>query len=176
VKTPKWSEFCLNHSNILYHIFRRVVNNLSLRSTNSPKIQAPKVDFDPKTEMTEHFASLFENRKFSDFTIRVAGRDIEVHKSILFTRSSVFGAMLSHDTVETSSNVCEIKDFDYETIYEIIRFIYCGHVENLREMALKLLPAADKVRPFWRLRGHTTFSNIAFLNFSVRSGKAEEHL
>ncbi len=124
------------------------MDNLSNGFLKFPKPQAPKVDFDPKSEITEHFANLFEHRKFSDFTIRVAGRDIEVHKSILFTRSSVFGAMLSHDTVETSSNVCEIKDFDYETIYEIIRFIYCGRVENLREMALKLLPAADKVRRF----------------------------
>jgi hypothetical protein len=121
------------------------------------KPEAPTVDFDPKSEIIENLEKLFESQKFSDFIIRVAGRDIEVHRSILFTRSSVFGAMLSHDTVETSSNVCEIKDFDYETIYEIIRFIYCGHVENLREMALKLLPAADKVRPFSRLRSHSLF-------------------
>jgi hypothetical protein len=148
VKTPKWNEFCLNHSDLLDQIFNNFVDNLPVGSPNPPKIQAPTIDFDPKNEIIENLEQLLESRKFSDFTIRVAGRDIEVHKSILFTRSSVFGAMLSHDTVETSSNVCEIKDFNYETIYEIIRFIYCGHVENLREMALKLLPAADKVRPF----------------------------
>jgi hypothetical protein len=150
VKTSEWNEFCLNHTDLLEQIFRKVVDNLPVGSPNPTKPQAPKVDFDPKTDISEHFANLFESQKFSDFTIRVAGRDIEVHKSILFTRSLVFGAMLSHDTVETSSNVCEIKDFDYETIYEIIRFIYCGHVENLQEMALKLLPAADKVRPVLR--------------------------
>ncbi len=134
---------------------------------NPLKIQAPKIDFDPKSEVTENLEKLFESQKFSDFTIRVAGRDIEVHKSILFTRSSVFGAMLSHDTVETSSNVCEIKDFDYETIYEIIRFIYCGHVENLREMALKLLPAADKVTLLETERLCNFFSNSFYLLFST---------
>ncbi len=148
MKTPKWSEFCLNHSDLLDLIFRKVVDNLPVRSPSLPKLQAPKIDFDPKSEIIEDLQQLLESKKFSDFSIRVAGRDIEVHKNILFSRSSVFGAMLSHDTVETSSNVCEIKDFDYETIYEIVRFIYCGHVEKLREMALKLLPAADKVRQF----------------------------
>jgi hypothetical protein len=71
--------------------------------------------------MTEHFASLFENRKFSDFTIRVAGRDIEVHKSILFTRSSVFGAMLSHDTVVTTRRFMKLFGSfiaDMSKIYE----------------------------------------------------------
>jgi hypothetical protein len=166
----------LNHSDLLEQIFRKVVDNLPVGTSNISKPQAPTIDFDPKTDISKHFANLFENQKFSDFTIRVAGRDIEVHKNILFTRSSVFGAMLSHDTVETSSNVCEIKDFDYETIYEIIRFIYCGHVENLREMALKLLPAADKVRQLWETERLCNFLTILFFNPSVRSGKAEEHL
>ncbi len=157
----------MNHTDLLDHVFRKVVDNLPEGFLKYSKLETPKVDFDPKNEVTEQFAILFESRRFSDLTICVAGRDIEVHKSILFTRSSVFGAMLSHDTVETSSNVCEIKDFDYETIYEIIRFIYCGRVENLQEMALKLLPAADKVRRFWRLRGHATFSNEFLFIFST---------
>jgi speckle-type POZ protein len=138
----------MNHTDLLDEIFRKVVDHMPVLDgfLKYSKPQAPTIDFDPKSEVTKNFVNLFESRKFSDFTIRVAGRDVEVHKNILFTRSSVFGAMLSHDTVETSRNVCEIKDFDYETIYEIIRFIYCRHVENLWKMALKLLPAADKVR------------------------------
>ncbi len=43
------------------------------------------------------------------------------------------------------TNRVEIVDFDYETMQELLRFIYCGKVLNLGEVALDLLPAADKV-------------------------------
>jgi hypothetical protein len=53
--------------------------------------------------------------------------------------------MLSHDTVESTDNRIIIKDFNFKTMQELLRYIYCEEVLNLKEIALDLLQAADKV-------------------------------
>jgi hypothetical protein len=60
-------------------------------------------------------------------------------------RSTVFKAMFSHESPESTSNRVIIKDFDFQIIQELLRFIYCEEVLNLQEIALELLQAADKV-------------------------------
>jgi hypothetical protein len=53
--------------------------------------------------------------------------------------------MFSHDMTESVNNRVVINDFDFQTMQELLRFIYCGEVLNLTEVALDLLQAADKV-------------------------------
>jgi hypothetical protein len=55
--------------------------------------------------------------------------------------------MFSHDTLEATNNRVVITDFDFQTMQELLRYIYCEHVLNLnlKEVALDLLQAADKV-------------------------------
>jgi hypothetical protein len=53
--------------------------------------------------------------------------------------------MFSLEMVESATNKVAIDDFDFKTVQELLRYIYCGIVENLREVALNLLQAADKV-------------------------------
>jgi hypothetical protein len=53
--------------------------------------------------------------------------------------------MFSHDMTESTSNRVIISDFDFQTIQELLRYIYCGEVLNLKEIALDVLQAADKV-------------------------------
>ncbi len=62
-------------------------------------------------------------------------------------RSTVFRAMFSHDMTESSGNRNRvvINDFDFKTMQELLRYIYCEEVLNLKEVALDLLQAADKV-------------------------------
>lgn len=38
----------------------------------------------------------------------------------------------------------EIKDLDYEVVYEMLYFIYCGKTPKVDELAADLLVAADK--------------------------------
>jgi hypothetical protein len=46
---------------------------------------------------------------------------------------------------ETTNNRVVINDFDFQTMQELLRYMYCGEVLNLKEVALDLLQAADKV-------------------------------
>jgi hypothetical protein len=51
---------------------------------------------------------------------------------------------------ESTNNRVIINDFDFQTMQELLRFIYCGEVLNLKEVALELLQAADKVSKCYR--------------------------
>jgi hypothetical protein len=79
--------------------------------------------------------------RFKDFII-----NSKIHKIYFDSgRSSVFAAMFGHDTLEAKTNRVMITDVDYETMQELLRFIYCEKVSDLKKLALNLLPAADKV-------------------------------
>ncbi|KAL7732626.1 hypothetical protein ACLKA6_013556 [Drosophila palustris] len=73
------------------------------------------------------------------------GQKIPVHKNILSARSKVFAAMFKHRMQENAENCVEIKDFSFDVVSELIRFVYTGEAPNLNlEMSAELLAAADK--------------------------------
>ncbi|TGZ51688.1 Protein roadkill [Temnothorax longispinosus] len=89
---------------------------------------------------------LFENPEFSDITVRVDGREIQAHKAILDVQSDYFSRMLKSKMSETQNNYVTIEDIDYETVREMLRFMYTGKVENLEDLEkiINLFFAADK--------------------------------
>lgn len=76
-------------------------------------------------------------------------KEIKAHKVLLAARSPVFESMLTNGMIESSSNVIEVSDIDYEVMKEMIDFMYTGFVSNLSKYALDLLFAAEK----YHLRG-----------------------
>ena len=98
----------------------------------------------PRCSLSDDFAQLFDNQKFSDVTLSVNGTEFQAHKNILAARSPVFAAMFEHDMEEKQSGKVEIHDFDGDVIKEMLLFIYTGKVLNLDKMADELLAAADK--------------------------------
>jgi speckle-type POZ protein len=99
----------------------------------------------PECRLSEDFGQLFENQKFSDVTLAVAGREFQAHKAILAARSPVFAAMFEHEMEERKHNRVEILDVEHEVLREMLRFIYTGKAASLDKMADDLLAAADKV-------------------------------
>uniref|UniRef100_A0A1I7X095 BTB domain-containing protein n=1 Tax=Heterorhabditis bacteriophora TaxID=37862 RepID=A0A1I7X095_HETBA len=99
-------------------------------------------------QLVEDYQRLFRDDLLTDFTIRVCGREIKAHRAILAARSPVFQAMLMHeDTNETKSGVLEICDLDYDVVYEMVYYIYCGRCQReISDIASDLLIAADKYR------------------------------
>lgn len=76
-------------------------------------------------------------------------KEIKAHKVLLAARSPVFESMLTNGMIESSSNIIEVSDIDYEVMKEMIDFMYTGFVSNLSKYALDLLFAAEK----YHLRG-----------------------
>lgn len=130
----------------------------------------------PECKLSEDLGNLFDNERFSDVTLSVAGREYQAHKAILagkffawdrccrcilgipitvvlcmflslcVARSPVFAAMFEHEMEERKQNKVAIIDVDQEVLKEMLRFIYTGKSPNLEKMADDLLAAADKVR------------------------------
>jgi hypothetical protein len=100
---------------------------------------------DSDRQLIEDYQRLLkEGENFSDFVIRIDNREIKVHRAILASRSTVFNAMLMHDTEEANNGYVEIKDLEYEIVLEMLNFIYCGRCPRLSELGGELLVAADK--------------------------------
>jgi hypothetical protein len=53
--------------------------------------------------------------------------------------------MFAHNFKENLTNVVEIRDIKLEVFQELLRFIYCGKVNDLNKHAAGLYRAADKV-------------------------------
>ena len=55
-------------------------------------------------QLATHLEGLFDDKKFSDVTFDVGGREFRVYKGILASRSQVFAAMFEYSTKENKTN------------------------------------------------------------------------
>lgn len=69
---------------------------------------------------------------------------MKAHKAILIARSQVFLKMLTTDMKEAASSSVDVPDFNSIMMRELLRFMYCGEVEKLEEIAKDLIFAAEK--------------------------------
>lgn len=104
----------------------------------SPKFQLKQFD---------DFKKLFESdlgSKFSDLVIVCKDWEFKVHKAILAARSDYFLGIFSNNCKESNENKIFIEDIKKKVFCELLRFIYCGNVQNFKEIAEELLIAADR--------------------------------
>jgi len=120
--------------------FKGKVRNISHVSDTSDELV---------TESTEQVGldlyKAFERQEFCDFDIYCGDKNIRCHKMVLASRSPVFRAMLLNDMEESSTQKVEPKNFDYNTMNLVLRFLYKGHLENgpLEKHTEAIFKAAD---------------------------------
>ncbi|KAG8192307.1 hypothetical protein JTE90_002128 [Oedothorax gibbosus] len=112
----------------------------------SKAVESPNCNvFHVPKPLQRNLKCLYENKKYSDFIIKVGDEELKVHKLILCARSSVFDTMLNCDMKENLTNCLEITDFDLLVIEIMLRYIYYGHVMGLTsEISIQLYSAAEK--------------------------------
>ncbi|XP_058509562.1 speckle-type POZ protein isoform X2 [Solea solea] len=98
----------------------------------------------PDCRLAKELGDLWENSRFTDCSLCVAGQKFQAHKAILAARSPVFSAMFEHEMEESKKNRVEINDMEPDVFKEMMCFIYTGKAPNLDKMADDLLAAADK--------------------------------
>jgi len=95
-------------------------------------------------ELSSGIKSSYDAGKYADCIIACADKEFACHKIILSARSRVFDSMFTIDMKEKNQNRIELKDIDGKVVADMLNFIYCGQVQQLRTKAADLLPAADK--------------------------------
>jgi BTB/POZ domain len=100
---------------------------------------------DPVDDLSKQFEMMFNNDKYSDFTLVTnENQEIRCHRNVLATRSPVFDAMLESQMKESSDGKAVINDINGESLMELMRFVYCGRVNKIEDFATDLLYAATK--------------------------------
>ncbi|XP_014667405.1 PREDICTED: BTB and MATH domain-containing protein 43-like [Priapulus caudatus] len=102
----------------------------------------------PRTEPTGLGQKLLNDKHHTDVTI-VAGEKnpvtFQAHKAVLCIQSSVFAQGFDHKFLpDLPSSHVRVKDFDADTVREMINYVYTGRTDKMTEMAHLLLPAAEK--------------------------------
>ena len=95
-------------------------------------------------KLVSDFERLLDSSTLTDVKIKCEGKILECHKSILSARclpllvwgmltiqlsairSSVFRAMFQHDMRESKSNEIIIPDLDFNTVKDMVRYVYSG--------------------------------------------------
>ncbi|KAM6163186.1 speckle-type POZ protein-like [Rhynchocyon petersi] len=98
----------------------------------------------PECRLADDLGGLWENSRFTDCSLCVAGQEFRAHKAILAARSPVFRAMFEHEVEESKKNQVLINDVDPEVFKEVMCFIYTGKAPNVDKMAGNLLAAAER--------------------------------
>lgn len=71
---------------------------------------------------------------------------ILINIGIVLIQCPKFEAMIEEKVKDSYSNEATFEDIDSKTLMEFLRFIYCGKVNNIDDVALDLLSVAHKYR------------------------------
>ena len=120
----------------------------------------------PKYDLSEDLKLLLENEQLADLVLSANGKEYQVHKAILAARSPVFAAMFQHNMKENENSRIDITDVEETIVPEMLRYIYTGTCENLKDLADSLMIVADK----YDLAGLKTMCENALIeNLSVEN-------
>lgn len=108
-----------------------------MRRRRRKKLQTAKVG--------EDLFKAFESQEFCDFDIVCEDKVIKCHKVVLSCRSPVFKAMLLHNMEESTLQKVEPKNFDFDTMYLVLKYMYKGEIEKalLDKHADSIFKASD---------------------------------
>ena len=94
--------------------------------------------------LSQNMLTLLNDETEADVTLLVGGEKIKAHKNILIARSTYFGSLFTSGMTESLSSEIEL-DENPVIFKEALKFLYSSLTpENLDEIAIDLLPIADK--------------------------------
>lgn len=100
----------------------------------------------PKNQLADDFERFLESETGTDITLCVEDKELRAHKVILIARSPVFAAMCQISALDIYTNRVVIPDLPYETLSEMLRFVYTGNQPAEEKITSELLMAADKYK------------------------------
>ncbi|XP_033221101.1 uncharacterized protein LOC117175418 isoform X2 [Belonocnema kinseyi] len=98
----------------------------------------------PRLCQCMYYENFFNNEAMKDVDIYVDGKKYFAHILVLAARSPVFCRMFSHTMKESLSGVIHIDDVEPDVFYEVLRFMYTNKFDESKNIAQKILVAANK--------------------------------
>lgn len=74
------------------------------------------------------------------------GVSIPAHKSILAARSPVFATIFETQIRDSKTSDVSVVEIEECVMRELLRYVYADRVENIDEVVIRLLQAADRYR------------------------------
>lgn len=100
--------------------FLRTVKHVARGNDNAKRAES----------FSKTFRNLFVTKKFSDFTIKVRGREYQVHKNILAAQSSFFDRMFTIDTEEALESLGKIGEFSELAFEDFLQYFYIKEIQS----------------------------------------------
>lgn len=98
----------------------------------------------------ESYEELLKQGLYSDLIIMTSdNQEIKAHKAVIASRCPSFAATFESNMENEFTSLIKMLEFDRTTIFEFLRYVYCGKIENITEVAGSLVQIANKV---WILR------------------------
>jgi speckle-type POZ protein len=93
-----------------------------------------------KLSVADKNEKMFIDGLFSDIEVRADGRTLKAHRSFLI-QSPVFKEMIEKGKI-SQNNIVDVKDFSFDVMKEMLRFLYSNRLENLDAHAIDLIMCA----------------------------------
>ena len=103
-------------------------------------------DTQAKSKIVEDFSCLLNDSELSDVVFvfpKKENKKIFAHKNILFARCELFDVMFKIGMKESIKNEIEITNFEYDTFYALLKYIYTGELHVNSNRAVRVLEASD---------------------------------
>lgn len=116
---------------------------VTIKSTRIMKNVTYKLD--PLGKLSSDLAAALDSNDFKDLKLIVGKKEIMANKFILAARSHVFKTMFLSGLEEVKQNQITITDIKFDTLQELINYIYTGQfTARFSTLAMELFEAAHK--------------------------------
>lgn len=78
-----------------------------------------------------NYRKLWEDKKYTDFTILADGKEFSVHKNVLAVQCPFFASLLKTDDKVKASNKYEITVSGYEVVEDFLYCLYTGEIKRV---------------------------------------------
>lgn len=108
---------------------RKTPNNIENFLKSVQKVVRGNENAKRAESLSQTFQHLFVSKKFTDFTIKVRGKEYKVHKNILAAQSSVFDRMFTFDTDEALEPFGKVGEFSEVAFEDFLQYFYVKEIQ-----------------------------------------------
>jgi alpha-tubulin suppressor-like RCC1 family protein len=119
----------------------------SRRSTSAEDSTYEKSDSmkNAHVPLKKEILKMLNDQEFSDIILSVSDKEIYAHRSVLWSRSTYFKAMFSHDFKEADKTKIVLKGISsYDLFYNLLEFMYSDCVKINIKNSFDMLSLADE--------------------------------